>query len=277
MSRNKEILQTEWLKLKDYTVFKLIAIFFAIGVVATNYIVYSFNKNVVENVPGQSIIGGFHPYNFDTTWQTTAYASGWLLMLPAMLIIMLITNEFTYRTSRQNVIDGWSRMEMMNVKLMLVVIFALVSTVLVFLTAFGLGLTTGTSIGFESVSHVGFFFLKALTYNLIAAFISFWIRRTGFAIGLFFIYMGAENILSQILDFMSVDLRESEGIDLGTLGDYLPLGAADGLLTFPSNPISTVAKGVLPTYYPLVIFAFAVGYLMLFYYLTRKIVLKKDL
>lgn len=275
--RNNHLLQIEWLKLKDYTVFKLIAIFFAIGVVATNYIVYSFNKNVVENVPGQGMIGGFSPYNFDTTWQTTSYASGWLLMLPAMLIIMLVTNEFTYKTARQNVIDGWSRMEMLNVKLMLVVIFALVSTILVFLTALGFGFASGTSFGFESISHVGFFFLKALSYNTIAAFISFWIRRTGFAIGLFFIYMGAENIISQLLDFLSVDLRETEGLDLGTLGDYLPLAASDGLLTFPSNPLKSMTDNLMPSYYPYVIFGFAVGYLLLFYYLMKKNVLKKDL
>lgn len=274
---NNNLIKIEWLKLKNYNAFKLIAIFFAIGVIATNYIVYSTNKTFSDNVPASGIIGSFNPYNFDTTWQTTSYTSGWLLMLPAMLIIILITNEFTYRTSRQNVIDGWSRSEMLNVKLMLVVIFALVSTILVFLTAFGFGLASGTSMNFNNILPVGFYFLKALTYNLIAAFIGFWIRRTGFAIGLFFIYMGAENIISQLLDFWSVDLRESEGIDLGTLGDYLPLAASDGLLTFPSNPLKTMSERIMPTYNPYIIFGFAIAYLILFWFLMKRNVLKKDL
>ncbi len=277
MNTYRTLLHTEWLKLKQYMVFKLIAIFFGIGVIATNYIVYSFNKNVVGNMQGANMIGSFSPYNFDKTWQTTSYATGWLLMLPAMLIIILITNEFTYRTMRQHIIDGWSRLDAVRVKLAMVFIFAAVSTLLVILTALGFGLASGTSFSFEGFAHVGFFFLKALTYNLIAAFIAVWIRRTGFAIGLFFIYMGAENIISQLMDVWSMQLRSSDNIDLGTLGDYLPMSASDGLLTFPANPLKTMASSVMPTYNPWVIGAFAIAYVLLFLWLIRRNVLTKDL
>lgn len=273
----KALMRTEWLKLKDYSVFKVISILFALGVVAANYIVYSFNKNIVGNVNTGGLVRSFNPYDFDTTWQTTSYATGYLLMIPAMLLIILITNEYTYRTNRQNIIDGQSRRDFLNVKLMLALIFALTATVLVILTALGFGIASGTSFSFYGIDHVGYFFIKALSYNLFAVMLSVWVKRTGFAIGLFFIYLGAENLISQLLDVASVQLRRYEGIDLGSLGDYLPMNASDGLLTFPDNPIKSIARSTLPTDYTWVTVIFVIAYIVLFYSISVKKVVKKDL
>lgn len=273
----KELLKTEWLKYKNYNVFIVLSALFAVGVVATNYIVFVFNKNVVGAVNTGGLVASFSPYNFDNTWQTTSYATGFLLIIPAMLLIILVTNEYTYKTSRQNIIDGWSRVGFINVKLFVALAFTVISTVLVILTALGFGLASGSSFSLEGFSHVGFFFLKSLSYNLLAVMISVWIRRTGFAIGLYFIYLGAENIISQLLDVWSVQLRKYEGIDLGSMGDYLPMNASDGLLTFPDNPVKSIARSTLPTEYPWVTAAFVVFYIWLFFYVSRKKVLNTDL
>lgn len=270
-------LKTEWLKIKRYNAFLVISIFFVIGVVASNYIVYSFNKNVIGKVDSNGMLPDLAPYNFVNTWQTTSYTTGWLLMLPALLLIILITNEFTYKTNRQNIIDGWSRETFIDVKLFLAVLIAAASTVLVIITALSFGFASGTTFSMNHFSHVGFFFLKALSYNLIAAFISVLIKRTGFAIGVFFIYMGAENILSQILDALSVNFRESDKIDLGAVGDYLPMGASDGLLTLPDNFIKSMASKVLPANYFYIVLGFTVFYILLFTFLSRQKIIKSDL
>ncbi len=65
-------------------------------------------------------IASSSPYDFAHTWQTTSYVGGWLLLLPGLLLILLITNEFSFRTHRQNIIDGWARKDFYNVKLALV-------------------------------------------------------------------------------------------------------------------------------------------------------------
>ena len=271
------LLKIEWLKIKNYRAFIIISIFFALGVFTTNYIVYSVFSNMVNEAQTATLIGRFNPYDFYYTWQTTSYATGFLLMLPALLLIILVTNEFTYRTNRQNIIDGWSRNEFVNVKMILAVIFALVSTVLVILSALLFGLMSGSEFSVNGISHVGFFFLKALSYNLLAVLISVWVRRTGFAVGIYFIYLGAENIISQLLDVWSLKLRSSNGIDLGSMGDYLPMNASDGLLTFPDNPLKSIAKTTLPTDYTYVVVAFAIAYVVLFYWLGRKKIVEKDL
>ncbi len=273
----RNLLKIEWLKLRSYNAFIVLSSFFALGVLTTNYIVFSVNKNIIGKINTAGLVSSFNPYDFDKTWQTTSYATGWLLLLPALLLIILVTNEFTYRTNRQNIIDGWSREEFINVKLAMAVITAVITTLLVIFTALLFGLFSGTAFSMNGFSHVGFFMLKALSYNLLAILIAVWVRKTGFAIGLYFIYLGAENIISQLLDVWSIKLRADNGIDLGSMGDYLPMNASDGLLTFPDNPIKTFAKTNLPTDYTWLVFALAILYIGLFLVLSRRRIIKSDL
>ncbi|MBC7536878.1 MAG: hypothetical protein H7258_14395 [Ferruginibacter sp.] len=272
-----KLLKIEWLKIKNYKTFIIISSFFALGVVTSNYIVFSTFKNIVNKANTGGLVSKFNPYDFSYTWQTTSYTTGFLLMLPALLLIILVTNEFTFRTNRQNILDGWSREQFVNVKLMLAVIAAIVSTLLVLITAVSFGLASGTSFSLNGFSHVGFFFLKALSYDLIAVLISVWIRRTGFAIGIYFIYLGAENIISQLLDVWSIKLRSGGIADLGSMGDYLPMNASDGLLTFPDNPLKSLAKSNLPTDYTWLVITLALIYVLLFYWFSRRRILKTDL
>jgi ABC-2 type transport system permease protein len=272
-----KLLKIEWLKIKNYNAFIILISFFALGVITVNYIIFLVNRDMISQAGTANIIGKFSPYNFDKTWQTTSYAAGWLLLLPALLLIILVTNEFTYRTHRQNIIDGWSRQQFIHIKIVLAVLTAIFSTVLVFITALVFGLISGSSFSTYGISHVGFFFLKALSYNMIAILIGVLIRRTGFAIGVFFIYMGFENFVSQLLDVWSIRLRSRNGIDLGSMGDYLPMNSADGMLTFPDNPLKGLARGVMPTDYPWLVLSLSIAYLILFYWWSNNRMLKTDL
>jgi ABC-2 type transport system permease protein len=273
-----QLLKIEWLKVKNYKAFIIITACFALGVIAANYIVFATYNTFTTNVEAASLLtGSYQPYGFENTWQTTSYVTGWILMLPALLVIMLTTNEFTYRTHRQNIIDGWSRQQFTNVKLMVAVLMALGSTILVFLTALLFGAISGTAFSFQGISHVGFFFLKALSYNMIAVLMSVLLRRTGFAIGLFFIYLGVENILSNILDQWGMRIKMESGKDLGSMGDYLPMNASDGLLTFPDIAAKSMTKGMMPTSYIWLTAAIAACYLVLFFLWSRHRMQNSDL
>ena len=271
------LLKTEWLKIKNYTVFKILMIAFGAGIILTNYIVYIFNKNVISQNKAGMLLSSFNPYSFDNTWQTTSYATGWLLILPAMLIIILVTNEYAYRTHRQNIIDGWSRKDFISVKLWLAFLIAMATTLMVLLTALVSGLLTGSDFSLHGFSHIGIFFVKAVTYNMFAVLISVLVKRTGFAIGIYFIYLGTENFLAQLLDVWSMRIKINGGRDLGSMGDYLPMNAADGLLTFPDNSLKTLAKSSLPTDYTWLVGALALIYLLLFIFWSRKKFIRSDL
>ncbi len=271
-----ELLKIEWLKLKKYTAFRVMAIFFMVGVIAINYIVYTVNKNIVNSVPGAGLVS-FAPYNFENTWQTTSYATGYILLLPALLLLMLFTNEYTFKTHRQNIIDGLSRQQFIGVKIFMALIFAVVSTLLVSITALIFGFASGTSFSLHGVIYLGSFFLKAISYNLIAILFSVLIKRTGFAIGVFFIYLGAENVISQLLNVLSIKLKAQNGTDLGNIGDYLPMNASDGLLEFPDNPLKNMSKVIMPVDYTWLVLGLALAYLVLFYFWATKKFVHSDL
>jgi hypothetical protein len=271
------LLKIEWLKIKNYRAFIVIGIFFMVGIFITNYIVNLFFEKVINESEASKLINRFNPYTFKYVWQTISYTSGFILLLPALLIIILLTNEFTFKTHRQNVIDGWSRLEFIHVKMMLALIFAILSTVLVFIAGLIFGLSTKTDIEFVGITHLGYFFLKALSYNMFAILIALWVKKTGFAIGVYFIYLGAENIVAQILDVWSLKLKLHGNFDPGSMGNYLPMNASDGLLTFPDNPIKKLAQSSFPSNYTNLVFGIAIAYLVIFYLLSRKKMLSADL
>ena len=253
------------------------SIFFVMGILAANYIAYSGYNNVVNNTDAGILLNRFNPYEFKYVWETVSYTSGLLLLLPSMLMIILTTNEYTFRTNRQNIIDGWSRQQFLQIKISLAFLFALFATVVVIICGFVFGWSTKSDLAFDGFSHIGYFFLKALSYNLFAVMLSVLIKKTGFGIGVFFIYLGAENIISQILDSYSLYIKKIHKIDLGSLGDYLPMSASDGLLTFPNSPLKAMTKDVLPTEYNGVVLFIAIIYLILFYLISNRKILKSDM
>ena len=272
----QSLLKVEWLKIKNYNAFKVLGILFLVGIFLSNYIMFRSVKSAKETEAGM-LIGSYHPYNFEYVWHTTSYVTGCLLIIPAMLMIILVTNEFTYRTNRQNIIDGWSRRQFIDVKIALALVFALVTTLAVIITALVFGLFSGSDFALNNIEYLLYFLLKAFTYNMIAILISVLIRRTGFAIGIFFIYLGAENLIGLLLDVWSVKLRNVDGVDLGRMGSYLPMNAADGLILFPSNPVKSMSSKAIATDYYWIIVALALAYLALFIWWSRRKIIKSDL
>jgi len=273
------LLKIEWLKVKNYSAFIVLSLFFLLGILVANYSVYYTKKNVIDKADPTGLIASSSPYDFAHTWQTTSYVSGFLLLLPGLLLILLITNEFTFRTHRQNIIDGISREDFINVKMVLALISAVAATVLVIITAMIFGFASGTSFSLDRFDSVGYFFLKAISYNMIALLFAVLVRKTGFAIGLFFIYMGFENILSAMLQGLSMKLKADYSFDIGNMGDYLPMNSADGLLHFPENTITNMANNsrIMPHDYMTVSLLLALMYLLLYFVWSKSRIIKTDL
>ncbi len=273
-----KLLKIEWMKIKNYNAFIVISCFFALGIFMANYLVYYFKKNVIDPADPTGLISGGSPFGFPNVWQTVSYYSGLTLLLPGLLLLILVTNEFTYRTHRQNIIDGISRIEFTQVKLLMALIIAVCSTILVFITALAFGFIVNTgSFSFYGISSIGAFFLKALTYNFIAVLMGVLIRRTGFAVAVFFIYTVLENGLSLVLLVWSINIKKDHNIDLGNMGNYLPMNAADGLVYSPFGMFTNMANKFLPSDYTWLVFSLAIAYLALFYFWSQQRMIKSDL
>src|ERR1035437_1506482 len=176
-----KLLNIEWMKIKSYRTFWVLSSLFAVSVFGINYFIY-FTKQatVSDSKQVNALIGS--PFDFPNVWHTVAYVSSFLLFFPGLLIVTSVSNEFSFKTHRQNIIDGWSRSQFINVKIFLVFIIAIFSTLLVFLAAILFGYLSGSTIGFEKIEFIGYFFIQCISYGMVALLLSVLIRRSGLAI-----------------------------------------------------------------------------------------------
>jgi hypothetical protein len=134
-------------------------------------------------------------------------------------------SEYTYRTHRQNIIDGLSREQYITAKILYVVSLALFATILTVACAFFIGMLGNDPISFRDFRCVFYFFIQALTYIGLSFLLALLIKKAVLTIGIFFIYSFLiENILEKNLN------RLNTGIE--NIGHFLPLSSSDHLLMF---------------------------------------------
>jgi len=215
-------LQIEWLKLKNYRTFWILLSVTIICIPAFNYVVYDFTDNNIPKINGQSLLG--RPFSFPDVWRTVPYNAGVLLFMPTILIITLFTNEYAYRTHRQNIIDGWSRSRFIQLKLTEVFLLTGFVTGLVILTCLYFGYLTRTPVipksGWPEYRFVFYFFIEMLDYSLIAVLIAVLVRRAGLSMGIFFLYLFVE----QFVVAVARNKYKQNWVD------YLPEEVADRLI-----------------------------------------------
>jgi len=228
MNTMLNLVKTEWLKIKGYPAF-----WWMLGIVALSYpgINYTFYANGYKDQLTDETMGPIlrllpNPFTFPGCWQTVAFVSSLFVFLPAIVVIMFITNEYTFKTHRQNVIDGWNRKNFMLSKIIDVAIVCGLITVLYIIAVMIIGgLNSGMSdIGFaEGAKYTGLFFLQALSQLSIALLIALLVRRAFITLGIFlFYYFPLEPFL------VAMSKRHGNGI-----GEYLPLEISDRLIPFP--------------------------------------------
>lgn len=218
----RSLLAIEWLKIKRYRTFWILTAFFVVLLPLWNYEI----SNGMISMGNQAINILSQAYSFPEVWGNLGFWASIFILFPSILVIILTTNEFSYRTHRQNVIDGWSRMQFYHAKVGLVILLSLLSTLFLFLVGILFGLLNGGSPAdiFEKFEQVAYFFLLSVDYMGFALFISIMIKRSGLAIGLFLLYsLIIENILKGVMNW-KLDAH---------LGNYLPLQSSDELLPFP--------------------------------------------
>jgi ABC-type transport system involved in multi-copper enzyme maturation permease subunit len=169
-------------------------------------------------------------YNFPDIWQNLAWAASLRLFIKifiGMIMIILVTNEYSYLTIRHNVFNGLSRTDFLMSKVYVAVIFSLVATLLIFLTGTTLGLIYSSTLSvqafFGKMIFLLGYFVEMLTFLLFSLMIGILVKRTGFAIGLLFVYPILELIIQQ---------KIPENIQ-----PFLPLNAMNHILRTPNTSL----------------------------------------
>lgn len=177
------LLKIEWLKIKDYKAFWIFMGLYVLGLFSVNYIAYEIQSELKRQLPVE-----LFPYAFPKVWQTIGWISSWLIYFPGMLMVLLVTNEFTYKTHRQNIIDGLTRTEFISVKIVIACILAFITTIFCALNALFFGNLFGSTVSFEGSEFLLYTFVQSLNYLLFALLLAFVFRRSGLALIIFFLY-----------------------------------------------------------------------------------------
>src|SRR5690348_17665116 len=174
-----QLLKIEWLKVKNYKAFWVFTILYSFAILGINYTGYYVNELAIQNLPQSQLLLGT-PYGFPKVWQTVGFMSSWLLYFPGILFIMLLTNEFNFKTHRQNIIDGWTRQEFITVKFVFAFLFSVAATIFNFLVAFLFGMvTTGSHFSFSGMENVLYIFIQTFAYITFAMFLAILFRKSG--------------------------------------------------------------------------------------------------
>ena len=154
------------------------------------------------------------------------------LIFGSVLLILLVASEFSWRTARQNVIDGLSKEAWFRGKAYLVVVLAALFLLLLVGTggAFAAAGTDSLTVGAlapdaHQLSAMGGFLLAFMGYGGLALLVSVSVRGTGASIGVWFLYVALGERL----------IRTGLGALGGAAADaarYLPIQAFNSLVSY---------------------------------------------
>lgn len=258
----KTLLLLEWMKVRKYKTFWGFIILFIVSLIGINYIIHSAQIQTKELSHGMADI---HIFSFPQMWSTTAWAGGFSVLLLGLLTITLVTNEYAFKTHRQQIIDGISRKQFISGKWLTIIILILFAWILYFILTLITGDKTGNVSTFSGFYYAGYFFVKMAISLSVAFMFALLFRRSGLAIALYLVYtLLLEGILKHLLD------KISDG-----LGTFLPLSAAGYLV---SNPFRQALPGLETIHIqPAWILLTCAAYIILFVYLSYRYISRADL
>ena len=107
-------------------------------------------------------------FNFPYIWHFNTFVASWLKLFLAVIIVSMMSSEYSNKTLKQNLIDGLSKKEFILSKFLTVLLFSVVSVVFVFAVSLVLGLI------YSDYDELGIIF-SDLQY-----FIGYFVKLVGF-------------------------------------------------------------------------------------------------
>jgi ABC-2 type transport system permease protein len=206
-------------------------------------------------------------YHFPDIWQNLAWAAGLLKLGLAIMVVISITNEFTYRTVRQNIIDGLSREQFLISKVLTNFVLAALSMVSVFLIALVAGFIYSPSTDFPyGMTGVGFYpayFLEVFAFLSFALMLGILVQRSGLTIIL-------------LLNSYLIELILKENID-NYFPDSIQFFPLESIMNLVPLPFARYAFQEIRDYVTIASVAIAAAWTFLFNYFAYLKLKKSDI
>ena len=179
-------------------------------------------------------------FNFPFIWHFNTFIASSLKFFLAIVIVSMMANEYSYGTLKQNLIDGMSKQEFVFSKFLTVVLFALTSTLFVFIMSLILGycFSSYTEFGiiFSDMEYLLAYFVKLTGFFSFCLLLGVLIKRSAFAIGFLFVWFLVEKIsyLTLKFDIFNRDLRVDQ------VYAFMPLESMSNLIVEPFTRLSAI-------------------------------------
>jgi len=206
-----KIAQLEYYKFRHYKPFLIILGLYVFCFMLSGFSIKSLLDWMIERWKDDEVFKrflekGIPVFDFVDIWQNLAWLASVFKWIPAFVIIISITLEYSQKTIKQNIIDGLSKKEFLLSKLALVVIISVGSALLLFLLGFFLGLLYSpvkeTHYIVENIEFVAAYGLEVFVFLCMAMFFAFWIQKSGVTIILFLLYTAClEPIFTAIMHY----------------------------------------------------------------------------
>ena len=180
-------------------------------------------------------------FNFPFIWHFNSYIAANLKLFLAIVIVSMMSNEYTNRTLKQNLIDGLSKKEFVLSKFLTVVVFAFFSTLFLFIVSVILGYSfsdyTEISIVLSDMEYLLAYFIKLTGFFAFCLFLGILVKRSAFALGFLFIWWVLESILYGTLTWRI--FRDNQHI-ADNIMQFFPLSAMSNLVVEPFSRLSFI-------------------------------------
>lgn len=266
----RQLLSIEFIKLRKLRSLRVIFLMYFIMI---PLLVYGVSY-LITNFMGLLLPPDWSPLQFPDIWPIVAYSASYFNILMGVLAVIIIGNEFTYKTFRQHVIDGLSLKQAILSKFLVIFVFAIIITTYTFLTGliYGVYNTSGDATFIDGISSIGYYFLQTLCYFSLAFFLTVLLKRTAVSIVLFVVLFLAETMVGIGLAFYNLKVVYA----------FFPLNAFSKLTPFPIFKELVEAGQEKSGHLPHILstpvqLAVCIGYMTVFFLLSYWILKKRDL
>lgn len=217
----KKLLAIELGKLKKLNSLRvLLLVYFALSPLFA-YAVYTFFDSIAAPFLGQN----WNPFAFPDVWSFVTWCSSWFNVLMGVIVVIIMTNEFSYKTLKQNVIDGMSLKQVIAGKFIVVFLLSTIVTLYTFVMSLTYGLINSESTAdiWKGFSNIPVYYLQTLCYFSFAFLFATLVKRSALSIIFFIVSFIVEYILGGVLKLMSLEYVYA----------FFPLNAFSKLTPFP--------------------------------------------
>lgn len=202
----------EFNKVRSYKPFVVILCLYVLCFLVSGFYLKTLLDKIIQSERDSELAifqsFGVPIFDFVDIWQNLGWLASVFKWIPAFIVIMSVTMEFSQKTMKQNIIDGLTKSEFLLSKVALVVAISIASSLLLLLLGLFLGFlyspVTDLEYVFKNISYVGAYGLEIFVFLCIALLFSFILRRTGVTIILYLMYTACiEPFLTAYLHFQA--------------------------------------------------------------------------